>query len=385
MKRILAITGIRSDYDLMSPLYRLIQNDPEMELKLLVSGAHMSQSFGYSVENIREDGFDILLSIESLIDSNSSQSRLKSASVALQNSIDCVAQYRPDLILYAGDREDVIIGALLGGYMEIPTIHFYGGDHVKDSHIDNPIRHATSKLSTVHFVTLKEHKMRLIKMGEVKERIFVTGSIALDRFSNFCPMDKQEIRQKLNIKEGFEKFALMIFHPIVEEKKVASKYFDNILQALAKKNVNCFVSYPNVDPGSRDVISHISKMENDRRFKFYKNLPRDLFLSIYKQSDFIIGNSSSGIMEASSIPIPAINVGLRQIGRTAASNVIYCSSKQNELEVAIEKAKSPEFRRSIQQIQNPYGSGDSAFKAFSLIKNRDFSNMIYKNEDPLEQ
>src|SRR5690554_5565085 len=158
MKKVLGITTIRSDYDLLSPLYKKMEEDSDIELKLLVAGGHLSSTYGESINLIKEDGFKILCEIETLIDSNSKKSRLKTASILLQNSIDIVAQYNPDVIIYAGDREDVIVGALLGGYLEIPTIHFYGGDHVKDLHIDNPIRHATSKLSTVHMVSNEEHK-----------------------------------------------------------------------------------------------------------------------------------------------------------------------------------------------------------------------------------
>ena len=136
-----------------------------MSLKLLVCGAHLSETYGYSVKLIEEDGMDILLKIESLIDSSSKTSRIKTASILLQNSIDIVAQYNPDLIIYAGDREEVLVGGMLGGYLKIPTAHFFGGDHVKDGHIDNQIRHSTAKLSSVHFVSIEEHKQRLIKTG----------------------------------------------------------------------------------------------------------------------------------------------------------------------------------------------------------------------------
>ena len=182
MKKILGISGIRSDYDLLYSLYRKLNKDKSFELKLIVGNAHLSRTYGSSISNIELDNIDIIAKIESLIDGDSNSSRLKSLSIFLQNSIDVIATYDPDIIIYAGDRFEVIIGSLIGGYLEKPTIHFYGGDHGTDGHIDNPIRHATSKLSTFHFVTIDEHKERLINMGENKERIKVIGSIALDRF-----------------------------------------------------------------------------------------------------------------------------------------------------------------------------------------------------------
>jgi len=382
--KILAFSSIRSDYDLLSPLYKLLQNDPEIDFKILVSGAHLSPQYGYSVKEIEKDGFEILLKIETLLNSDSKISRIKSASFLLQNSLETIAKFNPDLMIYAGDREDVLIYAMIGGYLNIPTIHFFGGDHVKDGYIDNPIRHATSKLSTVHFVTLEEHKKRLIRIGESPDRIFVIGNIALDRFKNFNYMSIKGIKDYFNIEDGFDEFALMIFHPITEEKENVDKYFINILENLKQKNINTFISYPNVDPGNQKLIDVINKYTGDKNFIFYKNLNRQIFLSIYKNAKFIIGNSSSGICEAASFKIPAINVGLRQVGRYASKNVLFCNNDYKEIGKAIDKACSQEFLKSLENLKNPYGDGNSAVKAYKLIKQIDFKSLISKKEDPLE-
>jgi UDP-N-acetylglucosamine 2-epimerase (non-hydrolysing)/GDP/UDP-N,N'-diacetylbacillosamine 2-epimerase (hydrolysing) len=384
MKKILSITTIRSDYDLLSPLYKKLNSDKDIDLKLLVSGAHLSTTYGYSIKSIQNDGFDILCKIETLIDSDSKRSRLKTASILLQNSIDIVAQYNPDLIIYAGDREDVIIGALLGGYLDIPTVHFYGGDHVQDLHIDNPIRHATSKLSTVHMVSTEEHRKRLLKIGESDNRIHVIGSISLDKFNQHQEISKDKIRREFNIKSGFKNYALVIFHPVSTEQKKAYEYFENILKVLEDNNINAFVGYPNTDPGNKGIINIIKNYQSNVNFVFYKNLKRNIFLSIYKNADFLIGNSSSGILEAASIPIPVINVGLRQKGRTAPQNVIFCKSDKNSINTAIKKISSDSFKNRIKDIKNPYGDGNSAQKAYDILKQKDFNDLFYKVEDPLE-
>ena len=382
--KILAFSSIRSDYDLLSPLYKLLNNDPEIDFKILVSGAHLSHKYGYSVEEIRKDGFDILLEIETLLNSDTGLSRVKSASLLLQNSLETIAKFNPDLMIYAGDREDVLMYAMIGGYLNIPTIHFFAGDHVQDGYIDNPIRHATSKLSTAHFVALEEHKKRLIRLGESPKRVFVVGNISLDRFKEFNYMSKEEIRRYFNLRNGFDEFALMIFHPITEEKENVDKYFKNILENLKQKNINTFVSYPNVDPGNQKLIDVINEYKDDKNFVFYKNLERDIFMSIYKNSKFIIGNSSSGICEAASFKIPAINVGLRQVGRYADKNVIFCSNDFYEIGNAINKACSREFLESLKDLKNFYGDGNSAIRAYKLIKQIDFKSMIAKIEDPLK-
>lgn len=384
MKKILAFSSIRSDYDLMTPLYRLLDEDKEIDFKIIVSGAHLSPSYGYSVEQIRKDGLDILLEIETLLSSDTGLSRAKSASLLFQNSLETIAKFNPDLMIYAGDREDVLIYSMIGGYLNIPTIHVFAGDHVEDGYIDNPIRHATSKLSTAHFVTLEEHKKRLIRMGESEKRVFVTGNISLDKFVQFQPLEKKEIKKLFDINNDFEEFALLIFHPVTEEIENVDTYFENILKNLEEKNINTFVSYPNVDEGNQKLLKVIERYKENKNFIFYKNLDRDVFMSVYKHSRFIIGNSSSGICEAASLKIPAINVGLRQTGRYAEENVLFCGTSYEEIGQNIDKAISKNFLNELIHIKNPYGNGDSAIKAYEIIKNIDFKSMIGKIEDPLK-
>ena len=384
MKKILAFTSIRSDYDLMSPLYRLLHEDKNIDFRIIVSGAHLSHAFGYSVKQIRKDGFEILLEIETLLSSDTGLSRVKSASLLLQNSLETISTFSPDLMIYAGDREDVLMYAMIGGYLNIPTIHFFSGDHVSDGYIDNPIRHATSKLSTAHFVTLEEHKKRLIRMGEDKKRVFVTGNISLDKFLNFKPATKVDIKKYFNLNEMLDDFAVMMFHPVTEEVDRVDIYFENILQNLEQRNIKAFVSYPNVDPGNNKIMNVIEKYKENNNFIFYRNLDRKIFMSIYKHAKFIIGNSSSGICEAASLKIPAINVGIRQTGRFADKNVIFCGTSQSDINTALEKALSLEFNNELRDLVNSYGDGMSAAKALGLIKTIDFKKIIAKIEDPLE-
>lgn len=384
MKKVLAFTSIRSDYDLMSPLYELLGSDNEINFKIIVSGAHLSHEFGHSIDQVKQDGFDILLEIETILSSDTRLSRVKSASLLLQNSLETIAKFSPDLMLYAGDREDVLIYSMIGGYLGIPTIHFFAGDHVEDGYIDNPIRHATSKLSTAHFVTLEEHKKRLMRMGESPGRVYVTGNISLDKFVFFKPLSIAKIKKHFEVDVTEKGFAIMIFHPITEEIDKVDEYFENILKCLLKANIKTFVSYPNIDPGNNKLKKIIQKYKNNNNFIFYKNLDRKIFMSIYKYSKFIIGNSSSGICESATLKIPAINVGLRQTGRFADENVIFCGTSCTEIKSSIQLALSDGFQAKLKSIKNSYGNGHSAGKALSLIKTIDFNSIISKSEDPLK-
>lgn len=373
--KLLALTSIRSDYDIMSPLYQVLNKDKNIDFRLLVSGAHLSEEFGYTVKHIRNDNFNILLTLETLINSSSLSSRLKSASILLQNSIDVISNFSPDIILYAGDREDVIIGGLIGTYLSIPTIHFYGGDHEKDGHQDTAIRHATSKLSHIHFVSTKEHKKRLLAMGEAKKRIFNIGSISLDKFFSYKELSLDDSFKRVIPQE----FALLIYHPL--ENKNNKKIFQNILKVLEEKNIFTFVSYPNSDPGYKEINNIIHKNINNKNFIFYKNLERDLFLTLFSGCNFMIGNSSAGIYEAATIKKPVLNVGLRQKGRMHGNNVVFCKTNKNDILKGINKLST----LNIDNITNPYGDGKSTQKAYQLIKQLNLKKFLYKTEDPLEK
>lgn len=382
MKRILTFTSIRSDYDLMSKLYRLLDDDPGIDLRFVVSGAHLSRIYGYTVKELYKDGFRKVKKFNTLVNLDSKSSRIRAAGLLLIKAIDFVERYAPDLVMCAGDREDIIIAALIAGYLGIPFLHFFGGDHVADGHIDNPVRNAISKLATVHMVSTQEHKRRLIALGEEKKRIFVIGSIALDKFREHTMISKQEIRKKLKITAGFETYALVIFHAIAKEEKDAAIYFENILKTLKSKKINAFVSYPNTDPGSEKIIRKIERNRKDKSFYFYRNLERDLFLSVYKGAEFIIGNSSSGIMEAASIRLPAINVGLRQKERACGKNVVFCAGSCKGIAQAIDKVQNAAFRSDLKNSKNLYGDGKSSRRAYELIKKIDFNSLKYKVEDP---
>ncbi len=377
--KILGITSIRSDYDLLSSLYTKLHEDHEIELKLLVSGAHLSKNFGFSKKQIESDNLDILLEIETLISSDTPKSRLKTASILLQNSIDVVSFFNPDLILYAGDREDVIIGGLLSMYLNIPSIHFYGGDHEKDMGNDTYIRHATSKLSSLHFVSNEMHKKRLISLGESEKRIFNIGSISLDRLFKYNKLNIQEILSR-NIPLNY---ALMIFHPM--ENEDSKMIFKEILSILKEKKIFTIVSYPNSDPNHQGIIELIEEFINYKdEFYFYKNLSRDVYLTIFNNCQFIIGNSSAGIYEAATLKKFAVNVGLRQKDRLKSDNIIYCSSNKTDIEDAINFVINPTNKNILDNVVNPFGDGHSSEKAYLLIKKIDFKNFLIKDEDPLE-
>ncbi|PJZ70293.1 UDP-N-acetylglucosamine 2-epimerase (hydrolyzing) [Leptospira perolatii] len=381
--RILAFTSIRSEYDLMSPLYSLLKNDPEIDFRLVVAGAHLSPKFDYSVNLIRQDGFPILIEIESLIDSDTESARLKSAANLLLGAIDPIRMFSPDLLLFAGDREEVLVGAMVGAYLSIPSIHFYGGDHAEDGHVDNPVRHATTKLATYHFVSHQTHADRILRMGEPEWRVKLIGSIALDKFKVDPPKSEDNKINRFKNLEG--KKAIVIYHPIKEEIANSGQIVRDMIEALLERDYICLVGAPNTDPGNAQIKKEIDKLERENeRVISYKNLSRSEFVSLFKSASLIIGNSSAGLLEAASVPIPAVNVGHRQKGRLCPENVIFVDASTESIRTGIKQTEAPEFASKIASMKNPFGDGGSAKRAYDLIKSLDFRFALPKPEDPLK-
>jgi UDP-hydrolysing UDP-N-acetyl-D-glucosamine 2-epimerase len=378
--KILSITSIRSDFDLLSPLYELFESDPAIDFKLLVCGAHCSPTFGSTISYIQEQRFSILAKIDSLLDSDSRSSRVKSASVMLISSIDIISGWNPNLIIVAGDREECLMGAIAGAYIGIPVLHFYGGDHSCDGHIDNPVRHAVSKLSTVHFVTHQSHKDRLLAIGEESERTFVIGNISLDRFLRL-----KHLSASPSPIQATDKSALVIFHPLGDEIEPGSTAISNILEALIDEGYLCHISSPNSDPGNREILRVIAQYAEKypSNIRPFGSLPNNVFIDLFASASVLIGNSSAGILEAPSLKKPVINVGLRQSGRLAADNVIFTGISKPAISTALKIVRTKEFIKACSSVVNPYGDGFSAIRALNLIKSINFLSILRKKADPL--
>jgi len=385
MRRILGISSIRSDYDLISQVYKSLNEDPDVNFGILVSGAHLSHAYGNSVELIRQDGLKIIGEVETLINSDSNSSRLKTASNFLSGSIDLIRMFDPDVIIFAGDREDVLFAGIIGGFLGIPTVHFFGGDHAIDGHIDNPVRHATSKLSTAHFVSIEEHKKRLQRIGEHESRIFVIGSVALDKFLMEKLISRDILLENIGVKtHGLENpLSLLIFHPIEQEKKLAPSYIKNAAEALINAGHHVLIGYPNTDPGNAKILKIINKLNDRPEVTVYKNLSRRLFVNLLRHTEILVGNSSLGILEAASLKLPVINIGERQRGRFAGDNVLFVDGELISIKNAIKIISDKKFQSKISLMSNPYGEGGSVKVATEILKTFDFFKIIKKSEDPI--
>jgi UDP-hydrolysing UDP-N-acetyl-D-glucosamine 2-epimerase len=233
-------------------------------------------------------------------------------------------------------------------------------------------------------VPTEEARRRLLTLGESDSRIRVLGSLALDNFRTDEPVAQIPASEVPKLPPGMGDYALVVFHPDPSEYAIAADICRNILSELKHANLGACVGYPNTDAANREIIAVFSEFVHEPRFFFYRTLERNRFISLYRGAKFIIGNSSSGILEAASIPIPAVNVGIRQRGRMAAENVLFVDSDRESVRAAIARALDQKFRASIANMVNPYGDGRSCARAYELIVNTDFSKLLHKTEDPLQ-
>jgi len=380
--KILAITGARSEFDLLSSLYDKLHEDNFFEFKVIVTGAHLSETFGKTVKNIEEKEYPIADRIYNLIDSDEKIGRI----ISLGNQIPAFAQtfYRekPDLIIVAGDREEAISVSMTGAYLDIPVVHFFGGDIAKDGNIDNSTRYAASKFSHLHFVILEEFRNNLIKMGEEEKRIFVVGNPAIDNILSTPILSRKELSNSIGFDIEKDDYLVLIKHPIITEIEEQSQQMEMILDSIIESDIKCLINYPNSDAGNRGIINVIDNyvLKNDKLFAF-KNLDRLIYVNLLRNATSLIGNSSSGLFESPSFKIPAINIGSRQKGRTAAENVIFIDHNKEDILKAINIVRNDtDFKEVVRKCISPYGNGNSADKVIEVLKNLKIDNeFIYKN------
>ena len=270
--------------------------------------------------------------------------------------------------------------AVVSLYMQIPFLHFFAGDQEDSGHVDNLVRHAASKIATAHFVSCEEHKNRLLAIGEEDCRVYKMG---LDKFREEPLLSSGEVLQALGLR-GFENYALLIYHPPAEIAG-ENEEIEAILRVLAEKGIPTIVNYPNTDFNNHAILEKYALYQNHPNFFFYRNLDRNLFINLYRHALFQIGNSSAGVLEAASIPIPVVNVGSRQKGRGNTENVIVVEDYRRGLSEAVERAAGAEYRASIKGVKNIFGDGFSSRKAYEIIKSTDFSKQILKKHDPLDK
>ncbi|MGV3344215.1 UDP-N-acetylglucosamine 2-epimerase [Enterobacteriaceae bacterium LUAb1] len=367
LKTIAIFTGTRAEYGLLYWLMKDIQADPEFNLKLVVSGAHLSPEFGLTWHQIKKDGFEIDESVEMLLSSDTSAGIVKSMGVALLGLADAYRRLNPDYLIILGDRYEALAAAQAAMLMRIPVVHLHGGE-VTEGAYDDAIRHAITKLSYLHFTATELYRSRVIQLGEEPERVFNVGTIGNEHLHRTKMMTLSELQHSLHFPLK-EPFFVVTYHPVTLAKEQAKDGFIALLEALNQfSDYQVIITYPNADDGGRSIISLLEDYAQRQpdRVLAVSSLGQQRYLSAVRLSSAVIGNSSSGITEVPSMKVPTVNIGLRQKGRLAAKSVIHCKPHVAEIIHAIKKALLP---KSEESFINPYGEGGVSAKIIDAIKN----------------
>lgn len=383
-RKIIAISGARSEYDLLYTTYQKLNDHPNVDFGIIITGPNLSEKFGRTGNQIEKDGFRIIDKIYNLLDADEKLARVASIGIQIPQLVQSLNREKPDIVMVAGDREEAISVTMVCAYMDIPVAHFFGGDIAKDGNIDNTVRYAASKFAHIHFPTLDEHRKTLLKLGEDDWRIHVVGNPALDRFIATAEIDKSELL-KIVQRENWDNknYCVLIQHSIITEVEEQAEHIKATLEAIRASGVLCFMNYPNSDAGSNVIIDFIREYENNfpEQFCSFKNLDRYVYINLLRNAQFLIGNSSSGLLEAPSLCLPAINVGSRQRGRLHGSNVIFVNNNKEEIISAIKYVSTNiEFIEEVKKGYNPYGDGKSSDKIVDVLTNVELNaSLVHKN------
>lgn len=368
MRKILVVTGTRAEYGLLYWTMKAIEQDRDLKLQLIVTGSHLSTEYGYTVEQIRKDGFKIDEEIDMLIDSPKKSAIVKSMGLELIQMAQAFDRLKPDILLILGDRYETFVAATCAMMMNVPIAHMNGGESTEGL-IDEQIRHAITKMAHLHFAGAEYYKERIIKMGEEPWRVYNVGQAGIENIRRIKLLEKEELEKELKLKLGNKVF-LITYHPVTLDNKNIEKKVDNILNAILKYDAQYIFTYPNADFGNRAIVDKIKRfVEDNENAYLYYSLGQKKYLSLLKYADVMIGNSSSGIIEASSFRLPVVNIGDRQKGRLRNRNIIDVNESEHEIAEAINKAiNDKEFLEGLNSMENLYGDGRTSEKIIKVLK-----------------
>ncbi len=371
MKKICVVTATRAEYGLLRPLMDLIQHSDRMLLQIIATGTHLSAEFGLTYKQIEADGFLIDEKLEILLSSDTSTGIVKTMGLALNGMAEILPRLKPDILVLLGDRYEMLAIASAATMFKIPIVHIHGGE-ITEGAYDDAIRHALTKLSHLHFTSTREYRNRVIQMGENPETVFNVGAIGLDNIKNLNLLTRRELESELNI--TFRRYNYQItFHPETLGQLSSAEQFQILLKAIDQQEDSFFVfTKANADTDGRVINQMIDKYvaDNPGKAAAYVSLGTLRFLSLVKVCTAIVGNSSSGILEAPSLKTPTINIGDRQRGRLQAASVVNVSCEENEILNAFEVIKTFSFQESLNNVVSPYENGGAAQQILAVIESR---------------
>lgn len=359
--QVCVITGSRAEYGLLKLLLFRLRDNSDVDLKLVVTGTHLSKDFGNTQKEIQDDGFKSYIKIPIIIDNDSKEGMALSVGNAITEFAKLFTYYKPDIIIVLGDRFEIFAASIAAHLISIPVAHISGGD-ITEGAVDDAIRHCLTKLSYLHFTGCEESAKRVIQMGEEPNRVFNVGELGVENCIKMKLMSKMQLENDLNFNGINENYAVVTFHPVTMENNTVVEQIYELIKAMdAFKNISYIITMANADAGGRR-INNIWIEEGRKRKKWLvvPSLGVLRYLSAIKYARLVIGNSSSGIIEAPSMGTPTINIGDRQKGRMMANSVICCRPIKEEIINAINYVLTDEFQKNMSEIKSPFGDGNTS-------------------------
>lgn len=376
-RRICVITGSRAEYGLLYRLLKEIRDDAEMELRLAATGAHLSPKFGETYRVIEADGFTIDAKVDLHLSGDAPSHIAEAMGAAVTGMTEAFGRLKPDIAVVLGDRFEIFAAAQAAMLCRIPLAHIFGGE-LTEGAMDDAMRHAVTKMAHLHFVAAEAYRRRVIQLGESPERVFCVGATGLDNIARLDLLSRSGLEEAIGRKLG-KRFLLVTYHPAT--LMGTSTAIDELLAALDMfPDHNILITGVNADPGHQDIASKLESYAAGQpdRISLYASLGQLRYLSAVKHAEAVIGNSSSGIIEAPAMKTPTVNIGERQRGRLRGASVIDCGENRSEIIAAVRKAVSPEFRESVRNSPSLYGTPGASKRIKSVLKDFPLEGILIK-------
>ena len=378
-RKICVVTGTRAEYGILFQLLKGLKKEKLFDLKLIVTGMHLSPEFGLTYKEIIKDGFKIDKKIEMIVSGDTPSDISKSVGIGFIGFSEAYKDIKPDLIIVLGDRYELLAASYTANIFGIPICHIHGGESTEGL-IDEATRHSITKMSHLHMVANKVYFKRVEQLGEQKNRIFLVGGLGIDNIKKFKFLKKNILEKELGFKFG-KKNLLVTFHPVTLEKNTTEVHFKNLLDALNSfSEIKVIFTKPNSDTYGRKIIYMIDEYvkNNPDRACSFVSLGQMRYLSTLKYIDGVVGNSSSGLLEVPTFKKGTINIGNRQKNRLKATSVIDCKPNKMEIINSIKKIYSKSFKERIRNTVNPYGNGGASNKVIKILKKINYENLLLK-------
>ncbi len=379
-RKIAVVTGSRADFSHLTGVLSAIRNDKDLELQLIATGSHLSKKHGFTIDEILAQGFQVHTRIDMMLEGSSPADICHSMSVLLDKISHYFKENKPDCLVVLGDRYELLPIASAAVIHQIPIVHIHGGE-ATEGLIDDAVRHSVTKMAQLHLVATEPYRHRVIQMGESPDRVFNFGAPGLDNLKNLKLKSKTQLEQDLNISFRPQNI-LLTYHPITLSEEKTKSEIDALLNEIAAldlQKVGVFITLPNADTYNSIVHERLNVFLSSHALaKGYSNLGYVNYLSMLKNVNLVVGNSSSGIIEAPFFGKAVINLGIRQKGRITSEHIINVDEDHARLHLAFEKGLSRSFQDRVAMIPSAYGDGNACAKTVDLLKNTDFKNLKFK-------